>query len=399
MSNRGLLPFTQARGGVGRRLAEQAAGEKLGKRAGFVVVHGTPEDATRYNQNCWELAQLCCPLDPGHGPKVPGVRRFFFGRGVPSGCRPTIIAVAAWTWAILNLFSTTPSMLNISPKAAAVIAVFEQAAQANRHTLARQGNVIALTPDNAADVLVTADLHGQQANFDAILREADLEQHPRRHLVLQEVCHGGPCYETNGGCRSHLLLEQVARLKVQYPERVHFILSNHELAELTDYPILKARRMLNLAFRLGLQEAYGFSADEVRQAFLPFLETCPIAVRIGNIFVSHSLPEAVDRRGFDATILDRPLTDDDWAVRSPLFDMVWGRDFSQENADAFAQAVGAELLIHGHEPCPEGFRVPNERQVIIDCCGMQPTCILIPVGKRLTHAELVGRVKFLEPAC
>ena len=48
---------------------------------------------------------------------------------------------------------------------------------------------------------------------------------------------------------SHTLLEDVAQLKVDYGDRFHFILANHELSELTDFPIMKSGRMLNLLFR------------------------------------------------------------------------------------------------------------------------------------------------------
>ena len=131
-----------------------------------------------------------------------------------------------------------------------VLDVCGQAAEANRSCPARRGNVVALSPDNAEDVMIVADLHGNRLNFEKLLRIADLDDNPRRHLVMQEVCHGGPEYPgEGGGCMSHLLLEDCIRLKTEYPERFHFLLSNHELAELGDFPICKSRKMLNLMFR------------------------------------------------------------------------------------------------------------------------------------------------------
>ena len=59
----------------------------------------------------------------------------------------------------------------------------------------------------------------------------------------------------------HAILEDVARLKVRFPDRVHFLLGNHELAELTDYPIQKNRQMLNVLFRMGLGQMYGPESD------------------------------------------------------------------------------------------------------------------------------------------
>src|SRR5262245_39182059 len=130
-----------------------------------------------------------------------------------------------------------------------VIAAFHAATQANLATPSREGQVLVLTPDIADDCMITADLHGHRRNYNLIQRAAALDRNPRRHLIMQEVCHGGPTYPANGGCMSHGLLEDVARLKVRYPDRAHFLLSNHEWAVLTDYPILKARRILNLRMR------------------------------------------------------------------------------------------------------------------------------------------------------
>lgn len=277
-----------------------------------------------------------------------------------------------------------------------VIATFQRATEANLRTPARRGNVIVLTPEVADDVLVTADLHGHRRNFNTIRRLAALDEHPRRHLILQEVCHGGPTYPANGGCMSHGMLEDVARLKAQYPERVHFLLSNHELAELTDYPILKAKRMLNLVFRLGLQEMYGPAADKVREAFLPFIRSCPLAARLpGDVVVCHSLPEEVDRLGWDATVFDRPLGLLDLREQSPVFRLVWGRDFREANARAFARLIGAKVLVHGHEPCEQGYQVPNSVQLILDCAGDKGTYLLVPTDRGYSHDELAARVRFL----
>ena len=73
-----------------------------------------------------------------------------------------------------------------------VIELCQQAAEANRSTAGRRGNVVLLTPENGDEVFVAADLHGNRLNFNELLRIADLANHPRRHLVMQEVCHGGP---------------------------------------------------------------------------------------------------------------------------------------------------------------------------------------------------------------
>jgi hypothetical protein len=278
--------------------------------------------------------------------------------------------------------------------ATAVIECCRSAAQANQTCQARRGNVVVLSPQNAADVMIVADLHGNRLNFEKLLRIADLVGHPRRHLIMQEVCHGGPEYPgESGGCMSHLLLEDCIRLKTEFPERFHFLLSNHELAELGDFPICKARRMLNLLFRCGINEMYGAAGGAVRDAYMEFLASCPLAVRITTgVFISHSLPDQCDREPFDTSILDRPLTCPDFKSGSPAFKLVWGRDFRPANAEAFARQVGAEILIHGHEPCEDGFSAPNSRQVILDGCCSHATYLILPVGPKLSQADVVARI-------
>jgi hypothetical protein len=205
----------------------------------------------------------------------------------------------------------------------------EQATEANFCTMGRSGSTVVLDRAVAEEVMITGDLHGHRENFERILKTADLDHHPGRHLVLQEVCHGGPVYPQNGGCMSHQLLEEIARLVIDYPDRVHFLLGNHELAEVSDYPIQKNRRMLNLVFRIGMQHRYGASTAKVREAYGSFLRSCPLAIRLpGGVFLSHSIPERADQRAFDPGLFKRSLKAAEYQRHEgPLFDMVWGRDY------------------------------------------------------------------------
>jgi hypothetical protein len=278
-----------------------------------------------------------------------------------------------------------------------IIETYDQAAQANLKTPGRQFAVVELTTDLADQVMITGDLHGHRRNFNAIRRIADLAGHPRRHLILQEVCHGGPLYPQNGGCMSHTMLEDVAKLKTQFPNQVHFLLGNHELAELTEYPIQKNKQMLNLLFRLGLQQMYGPATEKVREAYLPFLESCPLGVRLpGGVFISHSIPENIEEEDFDKTIFSREIESLEFYERSSIFSLVWGRDYRPENACKFAEMVDARVLINGHEPCVDGHNVPNDVQVILDCCSDAACYVMLPVGEELTHDQIVERIQRLD---
>lgn len=273
---------------------------------------------------------------------------------------------------------------------------YQKAGQILRDSSLRRGNVVYLDESTADDVMVTADLHGNRTNFRRILDIADLDSNPGRHLVFQEVCHGGPTYPKAGGCMSHLMLEDIAQLVIRYPNQVHFLISNHELAELTDYPIMKAGKMLNLMFRCGMGQMYGDAAPAVRGAQLQFLGSLPIAIRIGDrIMVSHSLPKQCDEEPFDATIFDRELNANDRACGGSLHRLVWGRDFRQENVDELSKQLGIELFITGHEPCQYGFASPNSRQIVLDCCSRLGKYLMVPVSEDLTQEDLLNRIHSL----
>lgn len=275
-----------------------------------------------------------------------------------------------------------------------VVRTYRCAAEANRQTPSRRGNVAFLDLINAEDVVVSADLHGNRANLDRLCEIADLANHPRRHLIMQEVCHGGPVYPTGNGCMSHQLLEHVAALKSQFPEQFHFLMSNHELAELTDFPIVKSNQILNVKFRCGLLSTYGPETERVRATYVDFLRSCPLAVHLSNgIFICHSAPENVDTEPYDASVFHRPLEPADLAPGGAVFRMVWGRDYRQANADAFAKLTGADVLIHGHEPCPDGYMVPNRTQIILDSCGEHGVYVLISFAQRWTQQQIVDTIR------
>src|SRR4051794_1493471 len=176
-----------------------------------------------------------------------------------------------------------------------------RAAAAFRDTPGRRGRLV--TPAGAADVLVAGDLHGNVDNFRKLLHAADLARQPRRHLVFQEVIHQPLVV---GSDTSHQLVDLVAALKCQYPDRVHFLIGNHELAQLTDRPIMKGDDVLNDLFWEGVWAAYGDRAEEVYAAYLGLFAAAPLALRTPNrVFVSHSLPSARWLPQFDPAILER----------------------------------------------------------------------------------------------
>jgi hypothetical protein len=266
-----------------------------------------------------------------------------------------------------------------------------------RATPGRSGGVITLNEATASDVMVVGDLHGNIPAFRAALGVAALAQNPRRHLVLQELAHGPMKYPNDGGDKSHQLVDVVCALKCQFPERVHLILGNHELSELTGRPIGKNGVALNALFRQGIDTAYGDRGGDVFAAYLDLFAALPLAVRTPNrVFLCHTIPDGYELDGLDLGVLQL----DHWPPEAmkrhgTVYALTWGRDTDTATADRFAAMVDADLFITGHQPCEEGFRLANVRQIIIDGTAPTPTYCLFPATGPITIQSLLNGVRAL----
>jgi Calcineurin-like phosphoesterase len=264
-----------------------------------------------------------------------------------------------------------------------------------RATTGRSGGIITLT--NAAEVLVVGDLHGNISAFKQVLALSALDRHPSRHLILQELIHGPLTYPDDKGDRSHQLLDVFTALKCQYPDRVHHILGNHELSELTGRSIGKDGEGLNAKFRRGVQTAYGASADDILESYKVLFASLPLAIRTPNrVYVCHTLPDAIDLDTLDLELLRA----DSWPAdamkrRGTIYSLTWGRDTTPETADRFAAMVDADLFVTGHQPCDEGFRQANHRQIIIDGTNPYPCYCLFPAVQPATIESLLACVHLI----
>ncbi len=280
------------------------------------------------------------------------------------------------------------------PKPERLLRTLQEAVLAFQATPGRSGGLLSL-PD-APEVLIAGDLHGNLDNFRALLNKAQLDSHPRRHLVLQEIIHSRFSYP-QGGDKSHQLLDLTAALKCQYPDRVHSLLGNHELAQWQGQLIAKGDVDYNGIFREGIHSAYGSWADAIYAAYVEIFAAANLAIRTANrIFMSHSMPSARHLQKFTLADLERAeRRPEDLAWGSAVHSLVWGRDARLENAEAFLAKVDADLLITGHIPSEHGFETPNERQIILDCMGAQAGFCLFPTDRPLTIEELIEYVELL----
>jgi hypothetical protein len=241
--------------------------------------------------------------------------------------------------------------------------IFLRAAELNHSDPQRQGNTVRI--EGERELIVCGDIHGQRALLARIIKHANLAAHAQRILVLQELLHGEVDPKT-GKDRSIELLMRAARLKVAHPDQVLFVLSNHDLAQITGREVSKRGRTLCKQFTEDVVSAFEVGGDEVLAAVLVFLRSLPLAIRTaGEVLIAHSIPSPnrTDEAGID--ILDRESVDEDLLRGGAVYEWTWGRDQHADQIEALAQQIGVEFFLLSHRPVERGFEVISPRAAAI----------------------------------
>ena len=273
-----------------------------------------------------------------------------------------------------------------------VIEVFETATEENQVSSLREHQVVKLPAEG--EVWVAGDLHDHQRNFDKFVRAADLGNNPQRHVVLQELIHGDKV-DAAGAEGSWEMLYRAAELKCDYSGQVHFLMANHDLAQIHGEGIMKAGVSVCEAFNAWVRRDFPDRGSSVTVAITEFLLSLPLAVRAPNgLFMCHSVPPDEAIPGFDFTVFDRPLAGGDFKRRTgPVYQLVWGRKTSPAGVAAFAEKLGAKLLIVGHQPQESGYAVVGDRMLIIASDHNQGVFVTADLEKEYDKDKLLESVQ------
>lgn len=270
-----------------------------------------------------------------------------------------------------------------------VIDVFRRAARANLEAPRRQGASVHLPARGR--LLMSGDLHDNGPNLLKLLKKASLAASPDHHLVLHEIVHGP--HLVNGMDLSIQTLARVAALKLDYPEQVHILQANHDLAQFCGVGILKASVNVVDAFDAGVDFIYAEQADAVREAMFEFIKSYLLCVRCENgVFCSHSLPSPHHLAKFDRAVVDRVPTEQDLRQGGSGYRMVWGRNHTQALADDLGETWGCELFLMGHQPAEMGFEREGETMLILASDHNHGVALPVDLSKKTTIDRLVQRI-------
>ena len=268
-----------------------------------------------------------------------------------------------------------------------IIDLLKKGTEANNANPFRDGNLIKL-PDEGS-LIVAGDIHGHRRNFERIVNFADLPNNPDRHVVLQEIIHGGP-EDANGGCLSYQLLFDVVRYKLSFPERVHTIMGNHDTSFISNSDVMKDGKEMNRSMRSAMERQFQNAEADIKTAMDQFLFSQPLAVRCDNrIWLSHSLPSDRFIDKFDPQIMSKQLQSNDVLRPGSAYIFTWGRNHTQALLDKMAKLFDVDIFILGHQQQPQGFSQTGENLIIIASDHNHGCLLPINLAQSYTTQQLI----------
>lgn len=270
--------------------------------------------------------------------------------------------------------------------------LLETAREENKLCPKREHQLVSLPAQG--EVWMTGDIHDHRTNLDKFIKAADLGNHPDRHVILHELIHGDHI-DANGAEDSWISLYRAAQLKLDFPNQVHFLLANHDLAQVFGEGIMKGGLSVCEAFHQGLKRDFPERYHFIEAAISEFLLSMPLAIRTPNgLWFSHSLPRDSEIDSFDYGVFDRKLTGDDYKRRTgAAYQLIWGRGVSPEGAARFADRVKAKLIVTGHQPQEMGYAVNGDRHLIIASDHNQGVFLPLRLDHDYSMDDLVSRLK------
>jgi len=263
-------------------------------------------------------------------------------------------------------------------------------ANLNKNDPLRNGNMLCFPGEG--DLIVAGDLHNHERNFQRIQRYAALNDNPNRHVLLQEIIHGGPLNKEGADNSLDMLLDAI-KWSQDYPGRIHFLLANHDLAQVQGVPIMKDGYDLTDRFNRYLKLRNTLNLSSVQSAFKQFTYSMPLAaITVTGVFFSHSLPGPRELATFDRTLLRRDLAEADFLRGGPAHTLTWGRNQSQEVLDTLSRVWYSDLFVCGHQGQDAGYGTIGDRMLIIDSCHNHGTFLHIDLTRQYTLDDLVRSV-------
>lgn len=272
----------------------------------------------------------------------------------------------------------------------AIIDLLNSGREACANQKNRKGNLVTLPAKGS--LIITGDLHGHRRNFERIVNFADLKNNRDSHVIIQEIIHGGN-EDNHGGCLSFELLFDVIKYKLEFPDRVHLIMGNHDTAFINNSRVMKAGKEMNIAMRDAIDRKFPDRREDVKLAMKQLLFSQPLAVRCENrLWISHSLPADSYLDKFDYKIFNRNLKVNDVVKPGSAYLLTWGRRTSPGSLDTLGKILDVDIFILGHQPQSKGYARVDDKLLIIACDHNHGCLVKVDLDKSYTMDGLVKSI-------
>lgn len=220
--------------------------------------------------------------------------------------------------------------------------------------------------DPVGEALVIGDLHGDLESLRLILEGSGFVEKMATQEDAVMVFLGD--YGDRGAYSAEVYYT-VLRLKLAFPEQVLLLRGNHE----GPADLLASPHDLPMQFQLRFRENWRAVYSKVRELF-GYLYNAAL-VEDHYLMVHGGLPAGIN------SIQDLALAHKLYSEQQFLEDLLWsdpvdevkgvlysprgaGKLFGKDVTEEVLNKLGVRVLIRGHEPCPEGFKLNHDGKVL-----------------------------------
>ena len=224
------------------------------------------------------------------------------------------------------------------------------------------GRLVKVEPSGEA--VIVGDLHGDLESLTHILQESNFLQRAEKDTVLIFLGDYG-----DRGSYSAEVYYIILKLKLLFPEKIILMRGNHEGPEdLLAYP-----HDLPAQFQARFGERWDSAYSKIRQLF-EYLYNA-VFVKERYLMIHGGIPAQAD------TLEDLAYAHLKHPKQRILEDMLWsdpnemvngihasprgaGKLFGEDVTEKTLRKFDVKILIRGHEPCEEGFKINHKGKVL-----------------------------------
>lgn len=219
---------------------------------------------------------------------------------------------------------------------------------------------------SSGESLVVGDLHGDLESLIQILQESNFLQKMGQNADSVMIFLGD--YGDRGEYSAEVYYT-VLKLKLLYPTQIVLMRGNHEGPK----DLMPSPHDLPMQFQARFGEEYTKAYGKIRELFEHLYNV--ILVKERYLMVHGGLPQRAN------TIEDLAYAHLSYPKRTFLEDMLWsdpgegaeevyasprgaGKIFGINITTEALKKFGVKILIRGHEPCEEGFKIDHDGKVL-----------------------------------